>query len=135
VLPLLGLELRGAKVYRTGAAPSIGAHSEAAERLEAELAAAGYEPVKVDDPALGAYLEREGRLVRLGDGLAVGADAFARARDLVVAECESAGSIRLARLRDLLGTGRRPAQLLLERLDADGITRRVGDERVLRRRA
>jgi hypothetical protein len=26
------------------------------------------------------------------------------------------------------------AQALLERLDADGVTRRVGDERVLRRR-
>ena len=37
--------------------------------------------------------------------------------------------------RDLLGTGRKPAQLLLERFDADGLTRRVGDERVLRRRA
>ena len=29
----------------------------------------------------------------------------------------------------------RTAQLLLERFDADGLTRRVGDERVLRRRA
>jgi selenocysteine-specific elongation factor len=134
VLPLFGLELRGAKVYRTGAAPSLGERSEEAGHLEAQLAAAGYEPTTVDDPALGAYLEREGRLVRLGDGLAVGAEAYARARELVVRECETAGSIRLARLRDLLGTGRRPAQLILERLDADGITRRVGDERVLRRR-
>jgi selenocysteine-specific elongation factor len=134
VLPLLGVELRAAKVYRTGAAPSLGERSEAAEALEAALAAAGFEPVRVEDPALGAYLEREGRLVRLGDGVAVGADAYVRARDLVIAECEAAGSIRLARFRDLLGTGRRPAQLLLERLDADGVTRRVGDERVLRRR-
>ena len=135
LLPVLGLELRGAKVYRAGAAPSLGAHSEAAAALETELATAGYEPVKAEDPALAAYLEREGRLVRLGDGLAIGADAYARARETVIAECESAGSIRLARLRDLLGTGRRPAQLILERLDADGVTRRVGDERVLRRRA
>ena len=30
---------------------------------------------------------------------------------------------------------RRSAQLLLERFDADGLTRRVGDERVLRRAA
>ena len=41
---------------------------------------------------------------------------------------------RLGRFRDLLGISRRPAQLLLERLDADGVTRRVGDARVLRRR-
>ncbi|MGH3114550.1 MAG: SelB C-terminal domain-containing protein [Gaiellaceae bacterium] len=46
-----------------------------------------------------------------------------------------AGSITLARFRDLLGTGRKPARLLLERFDSDGLTRRVGDERALRRRA
>ena len=46
-----------------------------------------------------------------------------------------AGEITLARFRDLLGTSRRPAQLLLERFDADGVTRRVGDARVLRRAA
>jgi AraC-like DNA-binding protein len=57
------------------------------------------------------------------------------ARRLLVEECESAGSITLARFRDLLGTSRKPAQLLLERFDADGITRRQGDERVLRRKA
>jgi hypothetical protein len=31
--------------------------------------------------------------------------------------------------------GRRAPQLLLERFDADGLTRRIGDERVLRRAA
>ena len=50
-------------------------------------------------------------------------------------ELESAGRITLARFRDLLGISRKPAQLLLERFDADGVTRRVGDERVLRRSA
>jgi selenocysteine-specific elongation factor len=54
---------------------------------------------------------------------------------MIVEECERAGKVTLARFRDLLGISRRPAQLLLERFDADGITRRVGDERVLRRSA
>jgi hypothetical protein len=81
------------------------------------------------------YLERAGRLVRLGDGLAVGASAFEEARTLLVDECEREGSITLARFRDLIGGGRKQAQLLLERCDADGVTRRVGDARVLRRRA
>ena len=71
----------------------------------------------------------------VGDGLAVSAQAYEQARAAVVAECEAAGAITLARLRDLLGTGRRTAQLLLERMDADGLTRRIGDERVLRRAA
>ena len=88
--------------------------------------------VKVDDNELGRFLEAEGRLVRLGGGHAVAPAHYARARDTLIAECEREGT-SLARFRDLLGISRRPAQLLLERFDTDGITRRVGDERILRR--
>ena len=73
--------------------------------------------------------------MRVGDGFAVSAGAYEVARDLVVAECGAAGEISLARFRDLGGVGRRDAQLLLERMDADGVTRRIGDRRVLRRAA
>jgi len=135
VLPLAGVERRGARLYLPGSQASLGGKSEAAQRLEAELGEAGFAPVAVEDRELGAFLEREGRLVRLGDGLAIGAAAYDDAKRLLLDECESEGSITLARYRDLLGTGRKPAQLLLERFDADGLTRRVGDERVLRRRA
>ncbi len=131
VVPLLGLERRGAKLYRPGATAELGARAEAAAELEAQL---GLEPVKVDDAALARYLEEQGRLVRVGDGYAVSAAAYEQARAALVAECEAAGRITLARFRDLLGVGRKTAQLLLERFDADGLTRRVGDERVLRRR-
>ena len=134
VLPLLGLELRGARLYRPGAAADLGGRAAAAEGLEAELAAAGTTPVRVGDRELGRYLEAHGRLVRLGDGLAVSAAAYEGARRLLVEECERTGRITLARFRDLLAGSRRDAQLLLERFDADGVTRRVGDERVLRRR-
>jgi selenocysteine-specific elongation factor len=135
VLPALGVERRGARLYAPGAKATLGPRTQAAESLKRELELAGFEPIKVSDRALASFLEREGRLVRLGDGLAVGAAAYEQARRILVDECSRAGSIKLARFRDLLGTGRRPAQLLLERFDADGITRRVGDERVLRRRA
>jgi selenocysteine-specific elongation factor len=135
LLPLLPIERRGAKAYAPGAAARLGDRAEAAERLEDELEAAGFTPVKVEDAELARYLEDAGRLVRLGDGLAVGSAAYEEARRLLLEECSAAGSIALARFRDLLGTGRKPAQLLLERFDADGLTRRVGDERVLRRRA
>jgi selenocysteine-specific elongation factor len=80
-------------------------------------------------------LEREGRLVRLGDGLAIAPAAYEHARAALVAECERAGTISLARFRDLLGASRRVAQLLLERLDADRVTIRIGDARRLRRSA
>jgi selenocysteine-specific elongation factor len=135
IVPLLDLHRRGSKLYLPGATASLGGRTEAAETLERALADAGFTPLKVEDRALAIFLEREGRLVRLGDGYAISAQAFERARKLLVAECESSGRIALARFRDLLGTGRKQAQLLLERLDADGVTRRIGDERVLRRRA
>ena len=86
-------------------------------------------------PSSPASSRSEGRLVRVGDGLAIGTKAYEEAKRALVEECERAGKITLARFRDLLGISRRPAQLLLERFDADGITRRIGDERVLRRGA
>jgi selenocysteine-specific elongation factor len=125
VVPHLGLERRGAKLYRPGASAALGARAEAAAALEAQL---GLEPVKVEDAALGRFLEDDGRLVRVGDGYAISPDAYERARSILV------DGITLATFRDALGVGRKTAQMLLERFDADGVTRRVGDERILRRR-
>jgi selenocysteine-specific elongation factor len=121
----LGLELRGAKLYRPGAGPELGDRAAAAEELTAQL---GVEPVRVEDPALARYLEEQGSLVRVGDGFAISPAAYERARAVLV------DGITLARFRDALGVGRKTAQLYLERFDADGVTRRVGDARVLRRK-
>ena len=44
------------------------------------------------------------------------------------------GQITLAEVRDLLGTSRKYAQALLEHMDSEGLTLRVGDARRLRRR-
>jgi selenocysteine-specific elongation factor len=125
VLPQLGLERRGAKLYRPGSVAQLGAREAAARELEASL---GVEPVKVADAALARFLEQDGRLVRLGDGFAVSREAYEQARGVLH------DRISLAQFRDALGVGRKAAQLYLERFDADGITRRVGDVRVLRRR-
>ena len=133
ILPLLPVERRGGMAYLPGVAASLGVRAEAAEALAQELQIAGLAAVKVDDAELARYLESEGGLVRLGDGFAASTPAYERARELVVEECRAAGEITLARFRDLAGVGRRDAQLLLERLDQDGVTRRLGDRRVLRR--
>ena len=135
VLPLLPVERRGGMAYLPGVAASLGVRAEAADRLLRELEAGGLAAVKPDDPELARYLESQGALVRLGDGFAVSATAYEKARILVVEECTAAGEIVLARFRDLAGVGRRDAQLLLERLDEDGVTRRLGDRRILRRAA
>jgi selenocysteine-specific elongation factor len=133
VLGLLEVERRGAKAYLPGTAATLGDREAAAAALEEQLATGV--PAKVDDPELARFLEERGRLRRLGPGHAISEDAYRRAVETLVTECEAAGRITLARFRDLLGVGRREAQLLLERFDADGLTRRVGDERVLRRAA
>jgi len=125
VVPPLGLERRGAKLYRPGATAELGARAQAAAALEAQL---GLEPVKVEDATLARFLEGEGRLVRVGDGYAISTAAYEQARAVL------ADGITLAQFRDALGIGRKTAQMLLERFDADGVTRRVGDARVLRRR-
>ena len=72
--------------------------------------------------------------VKLGDGSLVSRDDYERMKALLVEECEREGTITLARFRDLIGESRRVAQLLLERLDSDRVTLRVGDARRLRRR-
>ncbi len=123
----LEVERRGAKLYLPGAAASLGDREEAARRLEAELAAG--DAVKVADRALAAFLEEQGRLRRVGDGFAVSAALYERGVETVRAEAP----VTLARFRDAMAVSRRTAQLLLERFDADGLTRRVGEERVLRR--
>jgi selenocysteine-specific elongation factor len=135
VLELLPLERRGGTAYLPGAAASLGSRGEAAAELEQALASAGLVATRVDDAELARFLETEGRLVRLGDGFTVASRAYEHARDLVVTECRAAGEITLARFRDLAGVGRRDAQLLLERMDVDGLTRRIGDRRILRRAA
>ena len=135
VLPLLPFERRGAKLYLPGATPTLAGRDEEARALERELAAAGVRATRVGDDELVRFLEASGRVVRLGDGYAVAADAYEVAKNVALDEARAQGEITLARFRDLLGIGRRDAQLLLERLDADGLTRRVGDARVLRRSA
>ena len=134
VLDLLPLERRGTKAYAPGAVAALGDRADTAERLLEQLDAAGYSPTKLEDSELAGYLAEQGKLVRLGENFGVAADVYERARALAVEECESKGEITLGGFRDLIGEGRKAAQLLLERFDADGVTRRVGDARVLRRR-
>ena len=135
VVGLLPFERRGSRLYAPGATPSLGGRESDAAELERELEKAGMRATKVEDRDLARFLESSGRLVRLGDGYVVAREAYDEARKALVDQCAAAGEITLARFRDLLGIGRRDAQLLLERFDADGVTRRIGDRRVLRRAA
>jgi selenocysteine-specific elongation factor len=124
---LLQVERRGGKAYLPGTSASLGERAQAASELEAQLDQEGI--AKVADRQLAAFLEERDRLRRVGDGFAVSMDLYARGRELLT----TLDPITIASLRDALGVGRRTAQLLLERYDADGLTLRRGDVRVLRR--
>ncbi len=139
------LERDGAVIVLPGARASSSAAGARADAVIAALAVAPFAPPRLSavlagagiDPAaartLVALLERDGRIVRLPDDLALTADAYARARSFVIERCTANRTVTLAELRDETGTSRRYAQAILERLDGDGVTRRVGDARILRR--
>ena len=79
-------------------------------------------------------LAREGRLVRVGEDLYYPPDRLQALLDQLAGAMEVAGQMTLAEARDLLGTSRRYAQALLEHMDSEGLTLRVGEARRLRRR-
>ena len=84
------------------------------------------------DGELLAYLVETGSVVDTGDGMIFDASAFDAMTRTVQLYLAAHGSITLAEARDLLGSGRKIAQALLEHLDRLRLTRRAGDARVLR---
>lgn len=86
----------------------------------------------VGDPVYEAMLRRH-MLVQLNDEVILLPETYAQAvacvRDFIARE----GSMTAAQARDLFATTRKYALALMEHLDAIGVTRRVGDARVLKR--
>lgn len=77
-------------------------------------------------------LAQRGDIVRVADDVAFTKDAYETAIAIVREIISNSGSITVAQLRDRMGASRRPVLALLEHLDAQRVTRRVGDARVLR---
>jgi selenocysteine-specific elongation factor len=75
-------------------------------------------------------LVREGVAVDL-DGVVFAATALDLARQRVVGALRERGTLTVADVRDVLQSTRKYVLPLLRRLDADGVTRRRGDDRVL----
>jgi selenocysteine-specific elongation factor len=78
-------------------------------------------------------LAARGDVARAKPGIYYHPTAVERVKVEVVSLCEREGAVTIARLRDRLGIGRKHAQALLEHLDAIRVTRRAGDQHVLRR--
>lgn len=79
-----------------------------------------------------AALIQQGTLVKVSDTVLFSSDAYQEMTRAVIGHLQHAGSITLAQVRDMFTTSRKYAQALLEHLDDKRVTRRVGDERVLR---
>ena len=77
------------------------------------------------------YLIEHGDIVDLGTDLLVSGEAFSRAKEAVVQFIRAKGPATVSELREALQTSRRVAVPLLERLDRERVTRRLGDRRVL----
>jgi selenocysteine-specific elongation factor len=85
----------------------------------------------LDDEVVGALVE-QGRIVRVNETIAFGAEPFGQMRRRVVEQLGAAGTINVGEVRDMLDTTRKYALALLEYFDQQRLTRRVGDARVLR---
>jgi selenocysteine-specific elongation factor len=123
----------------TLAPPDHAVHLTSAQQAEADrfLAALRAQPFApapehLPDRELIAYLAESGAVVPVAEGIVFDAAAYRQMVDGIVAHLREQPAITLAQVRDLFGTSRRYAQALLEHLDDRRITRRVGDERVLR---
>ncbi len=98
---------------------------------EEAIAAAGMTP-KDGREAVNLLLQK-GVLVRVGEGIFFHREAVDRAKDLLVRAAEAQGKVESGAFRDQLKTSRKFVIPLLEHFDAQGLTKRVGNERFLRK--
>ena len=77
------------------------------------------------------FLRDRGELVELSAEVVLATEQFVKMRDATVAFLRENNSGTASELRELLGTSRRVIIPFLERLDRDGVTRRIADKRVL----
>lgn len=98
--------------------------------LKDVLAGAGVEPRRAQKLLL--ILLREKVLVKITEDLVFHHTALARLRELLTAYKKQSGDrLPIAAFKELTGISRKYAIPLLEHLDRERVTRRVGDERVI----
>ena len=87
---------------------------------------------KTLDPELLAMLVDSGKVVKVNESVVFAAEAYKEMAGKIIAHLKSEGSITVADARTMFNSSRKYLLPLLEYLDQQQITRRVGDERVLR---
>ena len=84
------------------------------------------------DPELLAVLVERGQVVKVNESVVFASSAYQEMSDKIIEHLKSNGSITVGEARTMFDTSRKYILPLLEHLDRQQITRRVGDERVLR---
>ena len=84
------------------------------------------------EPDLLNLLIEKRKVIKVSDDVIFLASAYDKMGDEIVAHIRSQGKVTVAEVRDLFHTSRKYALALMEHLDRQKITRRIGDERVLR---
>ncbi len=90
------------------------------------------ESVEAIGPDVLNVLIDRGQLMQISEDVLLLPDTYQAMAAGIQEFITSHGEITLAEARDLFGTSRKYAQALLEYMDSRGITRRVGDVRILR---
>ena len=84
------------------------------------------------DPDILALLADEGRVVKVNDEIVFPSTHYSKIVERITAHIREAKGITVGEVRDMFGTSRKYALALMEHLDHKGVTRRVGDSRVLK---
>ncbi len=84
------------------------------------------------DPEIISALVYQGTLIRLSDDVLLLRETYDEMLERIVEHVKQTGSVTVAQVRDMFNTSRKYALALMEHMDERKITRRVGDERVLR---
>ena len=85
----------------------------------------------VDSELLGVLID-QGKVVRVTDGVIFDAAAYREMTERIIQHLKDQGNITVAEARTMFDTSRKYILPLLEYMDQQQITRRTGDERVLR---
>ncbi len=138
------LELAGELVHLKGRGVAMkDEEAESKKMIEAAFANAGLKVPALKDVLAGLKVDtrraqqivtlllRDKVLVKISDDLVFHQNALAELRQRMAAEKAKSPRLDVARFKDLTGVSRKYAIPLLEYLDREHVTRRVGDERVI----
>lgn len=135
----LDLLLKNGAIVESGPTVRLPEHQvvlTALQEAQAKEILAGIEKDPYSPPALEAepdivsVLVDQRRVVRVAEGIVFSHRAYEEMVDRIREHLKQQGKVTVGEVRDMFGTSRKYALALMEYLDQQHVTRRVGDERV-----